>query len=117
MTNVIRNESQYDNALERVYELIQTKSARESSVGDELDLLITLIKVYEAVHRPMTASDPGSYLKNKMHQLGMKQTDLIPFIGNKTQVSRVLNHKQDLTLPVVKRLSKGLNIPIHRLVG
>lgn len=117
MIHIIRSEVQYDDALERVYELMQLKPARQSSVGNELDLLVTLIEVYEAVHHPMTASDPVSYLKNKMHQLGMNQTDLIPFIGNKAQVSRVLNHKRDLTLPMIKRLSKGLNIPIQRLVG
>ncbi len=117
MTKVIRTETQYDDALERVYELLQNHPALNTPDGDELDLLVTLIEAYEAVYYPMAASDPVVYLKNKMNQLGMHQSDLIPFIGDKTQVSKILNHKRDLTLPMIKRLSKGLNIPIQRLIN
>ena len=117
MSKVIRNEAQYDDALERVYELLQSRPTPNSPEGDELDLLVTLIEAYEAVHHPMTTSDPVAYLKARMQQMGLRQADLIPFIGDKTQVSKVLNHKRDLTLPMIKRLSKGLNIPIQRLVG
>lgn len=117
MTKVIRTETQYDDALERVYRLLQNYPTANTPGGNELDLLITLIEAYEAVHYPMTASDPVAYVKHKMQQLGMHQSDLVPFIGDKTQVSKVMNHKRDLTLPMVKRLSKGLNIPIQRLVG
>ena len=117
MTKVIRTEVQYDAALERVYALLQNSPLPDTPEGDELDLLVTLIEAYEAVHYPMTASDPVIYLKNKMQQLGLHQSDLVPFIGDKTQVSKVLNHKRDLTLSMIKRLSKGLNIPIQRLVG
>ncbi|CAN5416954.1 helix-turn-helix domain-containing protein [soil metagenome] len=117
MTKVIRTEAQYEDALEQVYELLQKHPSLNTAEGDELDLLVTLIEAYEAVHYPMAASDPINYLKNKMQQLGLHQSDLVPFIGDKTQVSKVLNHKRDLTLPMIKRLSKGLNIPIQRLVG
>ena len=117
MVRPIRTESQYDDALERVYDLMQGQPAAGTPEGNELDLLVTLIDAYEAVHHPMTASDPVAYLKSRMAQLGLKQHVLIPFIGDKTQVSKVLNHKRDLTLPMIKRLSQGLNIPIQRLMG
>lgn len=113
----IRTESDYDDALGRVYDLLQTKPALNSPEGDELDLLVTLIEAYEAIHFPMTASDPAAYLRQKMAQLGLKQADLTEFIGEKTQVSKILNGKRDLTLPMIKRLSRGLHIPIERLVG
>lgn len=114
---VIRTETQYDDALERVYELLQRHPSLNTPEGDELDLLTTLIEAYEAVHYPMAPSDPVVYLKNKMQQLGLHQSDLVPFIGDKTQVSKILNRKRDLTLPMIKRLSKGLNIPLQRLIG
>ena len=85
MTKVIRTEAQYDDALERVYELLQRHPSINTAEGDELNLLATLIEAYEAVHYPMTASDPVAYLKNKMNQLGLHQSDLVPFIGDKTQ--------------------------------
>ena len=117
MSKVIRTESQYDDALERVSHLMQIHPEVNTPNGDELDLLVMLVEAYEAVHYPMTASDPVAYLQTKMHQMGLSQTDLIPFIGDKTQVSKVMNHKRDLTLPMIKRISKGLNIPIQRLIG
>ena len=117
MSKVIRTESQYDDALERVFNLMQTHPEPNTPEGDELDLLVALIEAYEYIHYPMTVSDAVSYLKAKMQQMGLNQTDLIPFIGDKTQVSKVLNHKRDLTLPMIKRISKGLNIPIQRLIG
>lgn len=52
MSKVIRTEAQYDNALERVYELMQQHPAVNSPEGDELDVLVTLIEAYEAVHYP-----------------------------------------------------------------
>ena len=113
----IRTEEQYDDMLERIFHLMKTKPALHSSEGDELDLLVTLAEAWEAIHYPMTASNPVAFLKSRMAQSGIKQADLIPFIGDKTQVSKVLNGKRELTLPMIKRLSKGLHIPIGRLVG
>jgi HTH-type transcriptional regulator / antitoxin HigA len=113
----IRSEADYDDALERIYDLLQLKPEMNSAIGDELDLLATLVEVYEAVHYPMIATNPNQYLKQKMLQLGLKQADMIEFIGEKTQVSKILSGKRDLTLPMIKRLSKGLHIPIERLVG
>lgn len=113
----IRSEEQYEDALERIYFLMKTRPVLHSPDSDELDLLVTLVEAWEAVHYPMTASNPLAFLKNKMAQTGMKQADLIPFIGDKTQVSKILAGKRELTLPMLKRLSKGLQIPIARLVG
>lgn len=117
MSKVIRTEAQYDDALEQVYTLLNQHPPIDSPAGDELDVLVTLIEAYETIHYSMSASDPVTYLKERMAQMGLKQHDLIPFIGDKTQVSKVLNHKRDLTLPMIKRLSRGLNIPIQRLTG
>lgn len=113
----IKTEEQYEEALERIYHLLQTHPQPNSEAGDELELIVTLVEAYEAVHYPMSASDPIAYLQNKMLQNGLKQVDLIPFIGDKTLVSKVLNRKRELTLSMVKRLSKGLNIPVSRLAG
>lgn len=117
MIKPIKTEEQYEEALERIYHLLQTDPQPNSEAGDELELMVTLVEAYEAVHYPMSASDPVAYLQNKMLQNGLKQVDLIPFIGDKALVSKVLNRKRELTLSMIRKLSKGLNIPISRLVG
>ena len=51
-----------------------------------------------------------------MVQENLKNKDLIPFIGDKTKVSKVMNRKQELSVLMIKRLSKGLNIPVNFLI-
>lgn len=117
MIKPIKTEEQYEQALEQIYDLLQISPLPQTEKGDELELLVTLVEAYEAVYYPMSASDPVAYLQNKMTQNGLKQVDLVPFIGDKAMVSKVLNRKRELTLPMIRKLSKGLNIPITRLVG
>jgi HTH-type transcriptional regulator / antitoxin HigA len=117
MIKPIKTEEQYEETLERIYHLLQIHPQPQTEKGDELEVLVTLVESYEAIHYPMSTSDPIAYLKNKIAQNGLKQMDLIPFIGDKTMVSKVLNKKRELTLSMIKRLSKGLNIPVARLIG
>ncbi|MFN3488461.1 MAG: type II toxin-antitoxin system HigA family antitoxin [Emticicia sp.] len=111
------SEKNHQLALQRVRTLMKLKPNKNSIEGQELDMLITLIEAYETVHVPMQASDPIAYLQYKMEQDNLKQRDLIPFIGDKTKVSKVMNRKQELTVSMIQRLSKGLNIPVNFLIA
>ncbi len=51
-----------------------------------------------------------------MEKENLKQKDSIPFIGDKTKVSRVLNYHQELTLSMIQKRSKGLNIPVSLFI-
>lgn len=111
------SEKNHHFALQRVRTLMKLKPSRDSAEGQELDMLITLIEAYESIHVPMQASDPIAYLQYKMEQENLKQRDLIPYIGDKTKVSKVLNRKQELTVSMIQRLSRGLNIPVNFLIA
>ena len=102
-------------ALKRVWELMGNNS-KSTAEEAELDMLATLIEAYETVHVPMQPGDPIAFLKYKMEQDHLKQKDLIPFIGDKTKVSKVLNYKQELTVAMIRKLSKGLSIPVSFLI-
>lgn len=115
MDNII-SEKYHQMALNKVYTLMKTKPQKNSAEGQEMEMLITLIEAYEEIHVPMQASDPIAYLQYKMEQNNLKQRDLIPFIGDKTKVSKVMNRKQELTILMITRLSKGLNIPVNFLI-
>ncbi len=112
----LESENHYKMALKKVRELMKLRPQKGSATGDEMDMLVTLIEAYESIHIPMQASDPIAFLKFKMEQDNLKQKDLIPYIGDKTKVSKVLNHRQELTVAMIQRLSKGLNIPIDFLI-
>lgn len=113
----LASETHYKKALERVWGLMQKHPQKNTTEGDELDMLATLIEAYEEVHYPMQPTDVLAFLRYKMDKENIKQKDLIPYIGDKTKVSKVLSGKQELTISMVQRLSKGLKIPVNLLIA
>jgi len=41
---------------------------------------------------------------------------LVPFIGSISKVSEVLSRKRPLSLPMIRRLNRGLGIPADRII-
>ena len=111
----IPSEKHHHLALSRIRELMKIP-VRTQAEKEEMDMLVTLVEAYEELHVPMQPSDPIAFLRYKMEQENLLQQDLIPYIGDKTKVSKVLNRKQELTVSMIQRLSKGLNIPISFLL-
>ena len=52
MLKPVKNKSQYEDALARVYELMQRNLKPESKESDEVEILSILIKEYELLHYP-----------------------------------------------------------------
>ncbi len=111
----IQSEKHHRLALSRVWELMKN-STRTQAESEEMDMLVTLVEAYESVHIPMQPGDPIAFLRYKMERENLLQQDLIPYIGDKTKVSKILNRKQELTVAMIQRLSKGLNIPVSFLI-
>jgi HTH-type transcriptional regulator/antitoxin HigA len=51
--------------------------------ADELELLTALVEMYEERHFPIGLPDPVAAIRFRMDQLGLRQKDLVPYIGNK----------------------------------
>ena len=111
----IRNKTHYNQALERINELWGAK--RNTAKGDELDVLMLLVEKYEEEHYPIPPSDPVEAIKFLMEQKGLTRKDLEPYLGTRARVSEVLNKKRNLTLPMIKKLHEGLNIPYNCLIA
>lgn len=111
----VRSERDYEAAVNRIAELMGSKPG--TAAGDELDVLATLVDVYEARHFPMDAPDPVTVIKFQMEQQGLTRKDVQPMIGSRARVSEVLNGRRSLTLPMIRRLHAGLGIPVDLLVG
>jgi HTH-type transcriptional regulator/antitoxin HigA len=110
----IRNEKDYQNALDRLEVIFDAK--RGSEEGDELEILSILIDRYENEHFPIGMPDPIEAIKFRMEQMGMKQKDLVEVIGFKSRVSEVLSKKRKLTLEMIRKLNTSLHIPTEVLV-
>ena len=84
--------------------------------GDRLDILATLIDVYEAEHYPMEAPDPVETIQFRMEQQGLSRKDLEPLIGTRTRVAEVLNRKRSLSIGMIRHLHERLGISAEVLI-
>ncbi|WP_025829183.1 helix-turn-helix domain-containing protein [Acetobacter okinawensis] len=110
----IRNEADYDAALEEVGRLWGAKSGTPN--GDRLDVLATLIDAYEAKHHPIDPPDPVEAIRFRMEQQGLTRKDLEPMIGPRNRVADVLNRKRGLSIDMIRQLHDGLGISAEVLI-
>lgn len=110
----IRNEADYQKALERLEVIFDSKKGTEE--GDELEILAILIDNYENENFPIGMPDPISAINFRMEQMGLKQKDLVKMIGFKSRVSEIMNRKRKLTLDMIRKLNADLNIPTEVLI-
>ncbi|TGM31418.1 ImmA/IrrE family metallo-endopeptidase [Leptospira levettii] len=112
----LQNEKQYKDALARV-EVLMDKLTLNKKESKELDQLANSIEIYEESEYPIEPPDPIEAIRFRMEQKGLKNKDLIPFIGSKSKVSEVLNGRRNLSQEMVKKLNQGLGIPLNVLMG
>ena len=109
----IRNEEDYQKALERLAVIFDARRGTEE--GDELEILSIVIDNYESENFPINMPDPIAAIEFRMEQMGLKQKDLAEIIGFKSRVSEIMNKKRKLTLAMIRKLNTNLRIPIEVL--
>lgn len=110
----VHTERDYEAALQRIDALMDAEPGTPE--GDELDVLATLVEVYEARRHPINPSDPIEAIRFRMEQQGLNRKDLEPYIGHSGRVAEVLNCRRSLSLAMIRRLHKGLGIPLESLI-
>jgi HTH-type transcriptional regulator / antitoxin HigA len=110
----VRTEADYEAALAEVERLWGTKSGTPK--GDRLDVLATLIEVYEGGRYPMDPPDPIEAIKFRMEQQGLTRKDLEAMIGTRTRIAEVLSRKRALSIAMIRRLHEKLGIPAEVLI-
>jgi len=112
---VIKTEQDNAAVLARIGELMELEPTPD--VVDELELLSTLVGLYEDQAYPTPLLKPVDAIRFRMEQLELKQKDLVPYMGSKSKVSEVLAGKRPLSLSMIRSLHKGLEIPLEVLLG
>jgi HTH-type transcriptional regulator / antitoxin HigA len=114
---VIVSKEEYREALNELERLMDLQPERGGSDWDRLQLFSTLIEAYESKTFPFETPDPIDAILYRMEEQGLKQRDLVPFIGSKSKVSEVLSRKRPLTLAMIRKLHDELQIPLEALVA
>ncbi len=106
----IRNEKEYDQAIDRLDRLIDDVGTDVSHpLYSLLDTLGTLIHDYEEKHYPMPECSGSDVLQFLMEEHGLKASDLSE-IGNIKTIQAMLKNEQELTLPQIRLLSERFRI-------
>lgn len=111
----IKTEADYNEALKRLEEIFDAAIGTDES--DEADILGLMIDDYEKKNYPIDAPDPIEAIKIRMEGMHLKQVDLIDAIGGKSRVSEVLSRKRKLTVKMIRKLTKKLNLSPETLIG
>lgn len=106
---VLKTEDDYNRASARLMEIFHAES--NTPKGEELALLILLVRDYDERHYPLPQADVLDVIKSKMEERGLKNKDLEPVIGSKAYVSSVLSGRREITLRMAKRLKDYFHIP------
>ena len=104
----IRTEEEHASTLRQLKEIWYAQ--KNTPEGDVKEILILLIDDYEYKHHSILPLSPIEAIKHQMDELGLSQQDVAPYFGGANRVSEVLNGKRNLTLKMVREISKHLHI-------
>lgn len=110
----IKAEADYEAALAEIAQLMDAEA--DTPEGDRLDLLTTLAEAWEAKHFPIDKPDPIEMIKHRMEAQGLTRRDLESMIGSRSRVSEVLSRRRPLSLNMIRRLNRDMNIPADILI-
>lgn len=63
------------------------------------------------------ATDPAEAIKFRMDQQGLSNADLVPLLGQRSRVSKILNKKRKLSISMIRNLHQQLKIPLENLIS
>ena len=116
MIRPIKNNQQYEDALKRAYELMQLELPEGSDDSDELEVLSILIKEYELENFPIPSPHPLEAIRFRMEQLNLTESELSTILVARSRKSEILSGKRKLSLGMIRKLYKKLNIPAEVLI-
>ena len=113
---IIKTSAEYREAIKEAESLIALDPGPNTGKAERLNILSLLIEKYELEKFRIGPPNPLEAIKYRMDEQGLRQRDLIPFIGSKSKVSEVLAGKRSLTVPMIRALHEGLGIPADVLL-
>ena len=113
---IIKTDEQYQRVLAEVERLAALDPEPDSREGSRLELLATLVEMYERVRYAFARPDPIDAIAFRMEQQGLRQKDIAPLLGGKNRVSEVLARRRPLTLPMIRSLYEKLDLAPSLLI-
>ena len=112
---VIKTERDHREALKAVESLWKARPG--TSLGDTLELLVTLIEAYEEKRYAILPPDPVEAIKFRLEQEGLSNADFARIVGGRNRASEILHRKRRLSLGMIRNLHRRLRIPAEALIA
>lgn len=110
---VLKTTRDHKQALAYIEQLFEQPKPDEQ----ELELWSFLVENYEETHFPIEKPDPVEAIRFRLEQSGSGTADLLPYLGSKSRVSEIMNHKRPLSLAMIRSLHENLKIPAEVLIA
>ncbi len=110
----IRTEEDYRAVMEEINRLFDAEPGTPD--GDQLEVLVTLVEVYEKEHYNIPLPDPIEAIKYHMERLGLSSRELEQCIGSRTRVWEILNRKRRLSMRMIRNLHQALGLSLDVLM-
>lgn len=116
MLKPIKTGEEYNDALARAYELMQTDLKEGSTASDEMEILSLLIKEYELLHYPVAYPNLIQAIRFRMEQMNLSENELSNLLGTRSSKSKIFSGKRKLSLSMIRKLTDILHIPAEVLI-
>ncbi len=115
--HVLRDEAEYNKAIEEIDWLLDTDPARGSAEYERLEFLSVLVEEYEDRHVPMGESvSPQQAVDFMLEQKGLERADLAEWMGGRSRVSEFFSGKRPLSKGQVEALREHLGLSADLLL-
>lgn len=111
----IHSETDLKLALEDIKSLME-KLVLDRAEADRLEVLSTLVEVYENEHQPIAPPTAVDAILFRLDQLGLTTKALEPILGSRARVYEVLHGTRTLSAQMMAKLHSEFNVPLESLV-
>ncbi len=111
----IRNDDDHRAALQEIERLWAYPNT--SPENDKLDVLATLVEVYESRRWPTRGCSQIKILQYAVSDMGRTRAELADLLGSRSRSSELLRAKRRISLAVAQKISLVWGIPIQLLVA
>ncbi len=109
-----------DEELERFTIIVDELAVKKSLSPEEsrlLDLLSTLIEVYEDEHYPIPDAPPHVMIQGFMQDRGLRNKDLEPILGSSGVISEVIGGKRKPSKTQIKKLAEFFGVSAELFIS
>lgn len=112
----IRNEADYDAALDAIETYFEHEPEPGTPEADRFDIMATLIGAYEREHWPIDPPEPIDAIRHCMEQHGYNRSDLANLLGSRSRASEIMNRRRPLTMEMAWKLHREWGLPAEILI-